>query len=183
MNSQQGLRDQLSSTDSTDDEDEDLPFVFDLEENFEERDQRRPENPIHKLLNEAEINETEEMLGGKRTRSSDSTEQVLTSSGERWEFNKSPRFMRSPLLNSIYQKSIFSQCYLVPVDDSASHSLPLHDNMEKDFVRMDIDLDSRHSLAAAGHAATAAADTDTDSASPTNHSMKKTKLNNIFGKC
>jgi hypothetical protein len=167
----QHLRSQSSAaTDSSDEEEEDLPFTFDWEEDFEDSHQRRPENPIHKLLNEAEIVEDdEENFGNKRTRSSDSdsTDQLLTSSGERWEFNKNASFfLRAPVCNTTPphpKYSSFSPCHIMPVNDSA----PLNDKMEKEFVRMDIEHhDDSLSL-------------PSTCISPTNHSTKKTKLNGI----
>lgn len=176
-----GLRSQLS-TDSSDEEEEDLPFTFedfeedfeDFEEDYEERGSR-PENPHHKLLNESQINEDnnhdEERLGNKRSRSSDSTstDQVLTSSGERWEFNKNPSFFMRRLngvcnTTAPHLENTFSPCHMVPVKDNVPHSTPLNDKIEKEFLRMDID---NCSLA------------PSSCMSPTNHSTKKTKLSGI----
>lgn len=182
----QGLRrTQLSvstSSDEEEEEEEDLPFTFfeeDLQENFEDRSSRRPENPLHKLLNKVEHNEdsNEESFRNKRTRSNDSTGngQILTSSGERWEFNKYSRFffMTSPAraCNTTAQshiESTFSPCHIVPVNDNSSHCTPLNDKMEKDFLRMDID--NQHSVRAVPSICI----------SPNNHFTKKTKLNNDF---
>jgi hypothetical protein len=119
-----------SSTDTYHDSDDDLPFDMDsfFSEEEDSVESARPGNPIPKILNEDHRNkihctvfpETEgnpsSLLSQKRVRGVSLDGPLLrqlTSSGERWQFQKC--YLPPCLLPS--DSNMFSQSYIVPVSD------------------------------------------------------------------
>mmetsp|Transcript_7507 Transcript_7507/g.7945 ORF Transcript_7507/g.7945 Transcript_7507/m.7945 type:complete len:214 (+) Transcript_7507:696-1337(+) len=119
-----------SNNESDHDSDDELPFDMELWSDDEDNsDISRPSNPIPKLLNEesnitSSFHSPESSPEGwlcnnrsqKRLRgdSLDRSSLQLTSSGERWQFQKS--FF--PLTQK-HNSNMFSQSYLVPVTDQS----------------------------------------------------------------
>jgi hypothetical protein len=148
-----------SSTDTYHDSDDDLPFDMDsfFSEDEDSIESSRPGNPIPKILNDAQQNpifpETEgcssSLLSQKRVRGESLDGPLLrqlTSSGERWQFQKC--YLPPRLLGS--ESNMFSQSYIVPVTDPTMMTLfPSTQTDEKiveNFQELDLLQDQSSSL-------------------------------------
>lgn len=140
------------------DDDDELPFEIeewagDIEE--DSNDSTRPGNPLPKLLSdESDLSSDEhDRSCQKRMRmySADNCSPLLTSSGERWQFQKVSSFLLPHCSNKEGYKNLFSSSYLVPLTDQNAYFEPALACQSAEIVidvfrdlDIDTDCDSRH---------------------------------------
>jgi hypothetical protein len=131
------------------DDDDELPFEIEEWSNDEESsDSSRPGNPLPKLLcDESDTSSDEyDRACQKRLRihSTDSS-LPMTSSGERWQFQKVPSFLLPHCSTSEGHKNLFSSSYLVPLTEQATFFEPALVRQSADVVVdvfRDLDIDT-----------------------------------------
>ena len=125
-------------------EDEELPFEMEpwLGESDDSNDSARPGNPLPKLLNDdyedVDFSEIDRACQ-KRMRFGllDQDRPLLTSSGERWQFQK-VSWLPQCRPSTEAHKSLFSSSYLVPVTNQSAYFEPEDIVVE---VLRDLDID------------------------------------------